>query len=456
MSVKTLELLDFIATEATHDNFYNMTDLMDPNKGGKDLKELIDELGKKCSLEETQTPTTTLNVPFNNAPTELPSDVFKTSYFANNKGISEHEMDEVLLGDTRKSLCSDQKYIKQWHTTQVPSIDFNTMKVSDQDADIQHFTDITAVPDDTTTINDMFSQVVKVNGKKDIYFVCDSASELIGKFSTTPYFPDDINVHVMISSATLADPSSKITLLQKHPRKKPKIGDKYIHTYDVPINLEKCDKFGLLDFDISHTLIGTNPDYQVEEIFEYSETGQATPTKPPPPPYSSYTLHPYPSRRSLNPANVQTSKKQIQCEIGKGFLNHKKCNNKDGKPAKAPFNMDMIRGLRIAQYKRMGDHQQIRFIRWLWEGNFMADQILYHLHPNSVQITKTAFQSAVVQNSVKNSILSSFRSPNPTNCFFVTGDYPAFEYAIFHRINAIIKTSSSNCSKKGLLMVRFN
>ena len=52
--------------------------------------------------------------------------------------------------------------------------------------------------------------------------------------------------------------------------------------------------------------------------------------------------------------------------------------------------------------------------------------------------------------------LNSFVRPDPTNCFFVTGDYPAFEYAIFHRINAIIKTSASNGSKRGMLMVRFN
>jgi len=429
----TLQLLDFIATEATHDSFYNMVDLIDQNKGGIDLKGLIDELGKKCSLKETKTPNTTLNVPFNNTPTKLPSKVFKNSYFANNVGITEFKMDEVLLGEKRHVLCSIYK--NTWHIIQVPSIDYFTMKVSKINAEIQHFTDIACNFSDTIMINTMFSKVNRNSNVRDIYFVCDSASELIGKFSKTRYFPNDINVHVMISSSTLADPSSRITQSSRHPKSKPQQGNKYIHTYNEPIDLKKCDKFGLLDFNITHRLHGPRPNYLVDETFEYSEKGLATGQK-------GAVSEPYPSKRSLNPSNEATGKKVLQCEIGKGGLNKNQCGKIDGKPAKQPFYMDMIRGLRIAQYKRMGDHQQIRFIRWLWDRtNFVKSQTLYHSN-NGQEISPAN--------------LNSFTSPNPTNCFFVTGDYPAFEYAIFHRINAIIKTSASNGSKRGLLMVRFN
>ena len=434
----TLELLDFIATEATHDSFYNMVDLIDQKKGGYDLKELIDELGKKCSLKETTRINPTLNVPFNNTPPILPpSKVFKNSYFANNVGITEFKMDEVLLGEKRHVLCS--KYNSRWHNIQVPSIDYETMKVSKINAEIQHFTGIACKFSDTIMINTMFSKVNR-NPRKDIYFVCDSASELIGKFSKTPYFPHDINVHVMISSATLADPSSRITQFSRHNISNPIKGNKYIHTYDDSIDLKKCDKFGLLDFDITHSLYGpTKADYTVNETFEYSETGLPTGQRGP--------GEPYPSKRTLNPSDVATGKKLVQCEIGKGILNHKNCGKPDGKPAKKPFYMSMIRGLRIAQYKRMGDHQQIRFIRWLWDKpNFEKSQTLYHSNTGRVIPTTTT----------NTTNLNSFVRPGPTNCFFVTGDYPAFEYAIFHRINAIIKTSASNGSKRGMLMVRFN
>ena len=88
----------------------------------------------------------------------------------------------------------------------------------------------------------------------------------------------------------------------------------------------------------------------------------------------------------------------------------------------------------------MGDHQQIRFVRWLWDKkNFNSSQELYHVNTNTTLTN-----------------LTSFNRPSPNNCFFVTGDWPAFEYAIFHRINAIIKTSASNGSPRGILMVTFH
>ena len=70
-------------------------------------------------------------------------------------------------------------------------------------------------------------------------------------------------------------------------------------------------------------------------------------------------------------------------------------------------------------------------------------------------IVQTLYHSNISQ-IINPPNLNSFISPNPNNCYFVTGDYPAFEYAIFHRINAIIKTCASNGSQRGLLMVRFN
>ena len=420
-----LELLDFIATEATHDSFYNMVDLIDKKKGNFDLKELIDELGKKCRLKETKAKKITPNVPSRN---NTPSNVFKNSFFAKNIGISEFKMDEILLGKKRQLLCSSYK--NKWSQIKVRSLDYNTMKVSDKTtAEIQHFPEIACNRNDSIMINNMFSKV----NVKDIYFVCDSASELIGKFSVTPYFPNNINVHVMISSSTLADPSSRITRKSRHTISVPKKANKYIHTYQVPINLKKCDKFGLLDFKITHNLKGNSPDYHVEEIFEYSDTGSILKNKP------------IPLQRIFNPANIETAKKLIQCEIGKGKTSKAYCGKSDGIPAKFPFFMDKRRGLRIAQYKRMGDHQQIRFIRWLWDKkNFEKSQELYHsnskniMHPNP------------------NYLNSLFNKPSPNNCYFVTGDYPAFEYAIFHRINAIIKTSATNGTQKGILMVRFN
>ena len=391
-----LHLLDFIATEATHDDFYTMTELQNAN-----LTYLIDELGKNCSLNKID-PLNESNVP---VEAIKPSEVFSDSYFANNMVIDEKIMDEVLLGEPRKDLCQ----YKNWKPITVRSINYADMGVSGISAEIRHIAElIGATNDDTDAINDMFSQVVdNSNGKKDIYFVCDSASEVIKKFSKNEYFPANINMHVMISSATLADPATQMK--EANYKLEPKQGNKYIHTYVVPINLEKCDKFGLLDFKITHQL---KRDYTVKEIFEYTGQGNNN----------------IPRRRVLDPSHEKTTKHALKSEI-------------EGK--------SKILGLRIAQYKRMGDHQQIRFIRWLWNRqNFQKRQTLYHL--NSVG-------EGVVPLSTLQSTLQSFTRPDHTNCFFVTGDYPAFEYAIFHRINAIIKTnSSSSAIPRGLLMVRFN
>ena len=417
-----LELLDFIATEATHDNFYNMTDLIDPKKGGIDLKNIIDQLANNCDLV-TQQKNKTPNVPYKSI---IPSNEFKNSFFSKNIGITEFEMDEVLLGKKRHLLCLTHK---KWDTIKVRSLDYFTMEVSDKDAEIKHFPQISCNKKDTTMINDMFKNVKAKINKKDIYFVCDSASEVIGKFSITSHFPNDINIHMMISSSTLSDPSSRITRNSRHPISVPKKGNKYIHTYENEINLKICDKFGLLDFSINHSLTGIGPDYSVSEIFEYSSKGSSQPN------------HPIPLKRTLNPANLQTGKPALQCEIGTGRTIQSQCGKIYSKPAKSPFYMDMRRGLRIAQYKRMGDHQQIRFVRWLWDKkNFMSKQELYD----------SKRQQKMQTNQIKN-----FVPPSPKNTFFVTGDYPAFNYAVFHRINAIIKTASTNGSSRGLLMVTF-
>jgi len=422
-----LELLDFIATEATHDSFYNMTDLLDKRKGNYDLRELVDELGKYCVLKNTTQKNITPNVPYKSIPlSNTPSKVFKNSYFAKNKGITEFEMDEVLLGEKRHLLCLNNK--NAWKQKNIRSLEYNTMKVSDKGARIRHFSEIACNRNDTKLVNDMFSHV-KSRNTRDIYFVCDSASELIGKFSITPYFPTDINVHMMISSSTLADPSSRISrFTSKHANVAQKKGNKYIHTYQVPISLKKCDKFGLLDFSITHRLIAKSQqhptDYEVSEDFVYSKTGKTG------------RKDPIPQSITLSPAHKTTAKKKIQCLISGSSI----CNINSAKPAKSPFYMDKRRGLRIAQYKRMGDHQQIRFVRWLWDKkNFNSSQELYHVNTNTTLTN-----------------LTSFNRPSPNNCFFVTGDWPAFEYAIFHRINAIIKTSASNGSPRGILMVTFH
>lgn len=416
-----LELLDFIATEATHDSFYNMTDLLDKRKGNYDLRELVDELGQYCVLKKTtQLKNKTPNVPYK---TNIPSKVFKNSYFAKNKGITEFQMDEVLLGKKRHLLCLTNK--NAWNPINIRSLEYDTMKVSDKQASIRHFSEIACNRNDTKLVNDMFYNVKAANKRdRDIYFVCDSASELIGKFSITPYFPANINVHMMISSSTLADPSSRISrFTSKHAKYVPQNGNKYIHTYQDAISLKKCDKFGLLDFSITHALIagskGKLTDYKVSEDFKYSKTGQSIPQP-----------------ITLSPAHKMTAKKKIQCVI----TGIRTCTINNAKPAKSPFYMDMRRGLRIAQYKRMGDHQQIRFVRWLWDKkNFNSSQELYD-----------ANRRQVITN------LTPFNRPTPNNCFFVTGDWPAFEYAIFHRINAIIKTSAPTGSPRGILMVTFH
>ena len=149
-----LELLDFLATEATHDKFYNMSDLLDKNKGKIDLKGLVDELAKYCLLKETKTKKIKPNVPYTS---NKPSNVFKNSYFAKNIGITEFEMDEVLLGKKRHLLCLTNKNI--WTSIKIRSLDYFTMKVSDKNAKIQHFSEVSCNRNDSAMINNMFQNV---------------------------------------------------------------------------------------------------------------------------------------------------------------------------------------------------------------------------------------------------------------------------------------------------------
>jgi hypothetical protein len=383
-----LSYLDFLGCEVTHDKLLLQSYLTMNN-----MQTIINNVARGCDLNQG------INTYDTNSVTTAPSTLYPTSYFSSNMVVGENYMVELMFTRNKNNLI-------QYLTAVGPQM-INTQQTNDTAG--AHARTITGIPvsmafwpydhpgtpTDITTWTNIFAPVTDSLGQKHVYFVCDSASHFIGRMSLTSSLPANTNIHCMFSSATYGDPSSLIrpdsaNIIQ--PLSSASC-NKYTHECNNPINSRACDKLTMLDMRIAHVM--TPASKNVDETLHFN-----TP---------ALNIH-FPN------AAAGTSKTQIKATMNT-------VHNASDK-------------FRIAQGKRLGDHNQIRFAKYLQ--NYAPG-----LPPNHTFTSTQVTPGPVVIPPL---------TCSPNNVFFVTQDWPAFCFAVFNKINSILVT----VKPKGFLVAYVN
>jgi len=303
---------------------------------------------------------------------------------------------------------------------------------------------------------------------KDIYIVCDSASEIIKYFLEDQNFPTNIRLHIMISSVTIADPSSPSTLGSSavYVMENPHNIQKFVHIFKHPINFHINDPCNILSFVTTYQNYGPNGitlPTTPTDITQYANMLISKRIG-----WGNSTLDAnHPIENLYNPADSETSKLAIRHYINTGTrcvntpLRNSNCT-KNGPYTTTPKpSMNKICALRIAQVKRIGDHHQLAFCRWLIsQNNFVSNAQLIFSNVNPPY--NNVFTSRIFLDSRAKRQIGYFYdytpptppTPNPTqildfeqptkeNTWFFTGDWAATCFASFLDINAILSTRAS-------------
>lgn len=213
-----------------------------------------------------------------------------------------------------------------------------------------------------------------IPNSNDAYFVCDSAIKLIRDLSIAKNI-SKYNIHCMFSSATFGDPSSLQYSGSKNLLMRTASCTKYTHTYNIPMNKEKGDPISLLPQPVTHKIIkGTT----------ISKTIKGNPAM------------------TFKNARVETTIKKIKTKI--------------------KATTDPKVKLWYSQAKRLGDHEQVAFAKWLLDNANLSDK-----------------ESTIIKSSQpKPKKVTSDLKCNKNNVFLVTQDWPCFCYAVYNQINSII------------------
>lgn len=213
-----------------------------------------------------------------------------------------------------------------------------------------------------------------IPNSNDAYFVCDSAIKLIRDLSIAKNI-SKYNIHCMFSSATFGDPSSLQYSGSKNLLMRTASCTKYTHTYNIPMNKEKGDPISLLPQPVTHKIIkGTT----------VSKTIKGNPAM------------------TFKNARVETTIKKIKTKI--------------------KSTTDPKVKLWYSQAKRLGDHEQVAFAKWLMDNANLPDK-----------------ESTIIKSSQPKKVTSKIKLDcNKNNVFLVTQDWPCFCYAVYNQINSII------------------
>jgi hypothetical protein len=435
---------DFFACDAIHDSLITGSQCKLGN-----LQAIIDRIGSGCNFLTSDGANNLLTRRF---PGQVPSAIFPNSFFANNKIVSENLMVQYLFNyrkNTLKQLLYRPGPTGPLGTNQTtgpaafilhrinfcifdippPAVLFNPAAAgnnrhigSDDARMIFLKNDRTHGQEDIHVWNTMFSLVpLDVNGLRHVYLVSDSASHFIGYMSESPNVPQNLRVHCMFSSSTFADPASLITSdstniikeMESNRLNVAKTGPlKFTHTYRGPINVGRCNKISMLDATIDHIPLAGN---DINETISYHNNPQG--------------IYPIQQAPQLS-YNYQNARQDTSVTNIKGLMNA-------GNPRDR---------LLIAQSKRLGDHNQIGFIKYLCEGNNCNN-----LRDNTYIDTRGSTPAQQQQYMMEANANLVCRNDNT---FFVTQDYPAFCWAVYNRINCILIALADGVNKfQGFLVL---
>ena len=458
-----IDILDFIAMEANHDGFFKI-DLL---KFG--LKKTIESLANitytntyyRCSFHSTD----------------------QSKYYNKDHVIGENQMTIKMFGKPRDKLLTHYAIASNQRPILIPTLSINTTTNSHSTIGkaslLMKFN-----RKNTVDYNKIFTPLQlqlliqplqpppPPPRPKDIYIVCDSASEIIKYFLEDQTFPTNIRLHIMISSATIADPSSPSTLGSSTVYV---MGNnynikKFVHIFKHPINFDIKDPCNILSFVTTYENYGPNsrtlpPTATTPtDITQYANMlisksiGWGNPTLD--------ANHPIDN--VYDPADSETSKLAIKHYINTGTrcvntpLKNSNCTKKGPYTTTPKPSMNKICALRIAQVKRIGDHHQLAFCRWLIsQNNFVSNAQLIFSNVNP-PYNNNVFTSRIFLDSRAKRQIGYFYdytpptppTPNPTqildfeqptkeNTWFFTGDWAAICFASYLDINALLSTRAS-------------
>jgi hypothetical protein len=434
---------DFLICDANHDGLGLVSQFKNGNITG-----IINTLASGCNFNSTNTLDQLLTLP--SVGQMNPSSLYPNGYFNTNKAVTENPMVQLMFGSKKKDL----KRRVYRHNVTIPGPSsaamgppsFYTLPIlciTDPQLGIRTIhqenasmvflkNDQTHGVEDSHTWNTIFSLVpVDANGNRHVYLVCDSASHFIRYMSDSPNVPINLRVHCMFSSSTYADPSSLITRdspnilaeMVTNQNNAARSGPlKFTHTYREPINVGRCNKISMLDTTIQHVF---NP---VQPAVPTSTTVNETIT------YHNIQLLGTNLIDNKLDARNSTSQPNILADI---------TANSGG----IPFNR-----LRIAQAKRLGDHNQIGFIKYLC--HTPAGQAVQNCNRDRYNTLIATTPLLIPQEFINQAEANANLNCNSTNTFFVTQDWPAFCWAVYNKINAILITDPDGTNPfKGFLIV---
>ena len=293
--------------------------------------------------------------------------------------------------------------------------------------------------------NDIFSNVVPdVNGVKHVFLVSDCGAPFIGDACRYRNYTTPIHIHCMFSNATFSDAKSSESPktrhygsdVEGHCAQLNMTGEpfvkKWAHVYLGDDDWERCDKFGLLNFEVHREAYHREPSYpyNLMEYVQMNTHGWAALTKHPhanqldtsthPP--GGAKMHDFESRSYIrwtknrdgtaaetvarfNPwyvasdpnhsTKIRSGVDQTKERMGFVEVHIPATATKSAKLVWQPSAVLAANGaagmrdaIRIAQQKRLGDHGAIRFCKWLQlTGNYNV--------PNSFHITLPDYRAGV-------------------------------------------------------------
>ena len=490
-----IDILDFIAMEATHDGFFKI-DLL---KFG--LKKTIESLanitytnGYRCSFHSTD----------------------QSKYYNKDNIIGENQMTLKMFGKPRDKLLTHYAIASNQILIPIPtlSLSVHSTSHSTSHSTIGKYSQLMWFNRNNVNYNEIFTplqpppppppqppplqpiarptpppppppqppQLLKPIARprpplqpplpKDIYIVCDSASEIIKYFLEDQNFPINIRLHIMISSVTIADPSSPSTLGSSavYVMGNTYNIQKFVHIFKHPINFHINDPCNILSFVTTYQNYGPNGitlPTTPTDITQYANMLISKRIG-----WGNSTLDAnHPIENIYDPADSETSKLAIRHYINRGTrcvntpLKNSNCT-KNGPYTTTPKpSMNKICALRIAQVKRIGDHHQLAFCRWLIsQNNFVSNaQLIFSNvnppYPNNVFTLRTFLDSRAKSQTgyfydytpppppttppTTPPTILDFEQPTKENTWFFTGDWAATCFASFLDINAILSTRAS-------------
>ena len=263
----------------------------------------------------------------------------------------------------------------------------------------------------------LFDNIYPAYDGKNIYLVIDTGDDLVKKLGQSLQNPpnnENYNVHVIHSMVTIADSAPKTKPDSKNYRNHYLHLNQYSWLYNVPLEIPFNNEVFMSNYQIINEFNATNFDWKIRQTWTLPRNQSP-----------SYTY-------ITRDAHVDNNKTTVIKEI-------KEIQNR-GNP---PTTLNDINNINLAfQKKRSGDHLQI----------FIAKELPVLLHNSDVNRFDKIRSNTQTDHILTGKDVEYYQN----NLFFVTGDWPAFSYAIYNRINSIIMIRTPNMETSFTLVVMFN